>query len=106
MYFDEDNPWTDRAVYVSLQTAAVVAAGDPFLSRSNEKAPADWLRSWDAYGAQLDAYILPSRCSGNHHLGIRYGVEPDQYLSFPLVPSELVQNLLEKSNSSTAAPGP
>jgi hypothetical protein len=59
-----DNPWRDRAIYVPLQDLVPI---------NHQRYQAD-------LGAKLDAYLLPQP-DGSVEAGIRYGKEPDQYVS-------------------------
>ncbi len=59
-----DNPWRDRVIYVPLHLLV------PVLDTHYQRQ----------YGQKLDAYLLPQP-DGSFSVGIRYGAEPDQYLS-------------------------
>lgn len=58
------------------------------------------LRYWiEQYGSKVDGYILPSP-SGWHALGVRYGNEGYEYLSFCVDAGPELDALLAKSTSA------
>ncbi len=77
-HFRDWNPWHDDCVYVPPERLAM-ALGDPTFLYSVEKLLKDWQGMSTI--AKVDAYILPH----SNSVGIRFGVEGDEYLS-PHVP--------------------
>lgn len=101
--YSDVNPWHDRAVYVSLETAAEIIASDAWLGKTTDKPAKYWIEEWQRYGDKLDAYILRS-ATGGHSLGIRYGREGSEYLSFTLHDNDAVQSVLENTCDTQTSP--
>lgn len=102
--YSDANPWHDRVVYVSLETAAEIIASDVWLGKTADKPAEYWIEEWHRYGDKLDAYILPST-TGGLSLGIRYGREGPEYLSFTLHDSDAAQSVLENTRDTQILPG-
>jgi hypothetical protein len=91
------NPW-DEARDVLVEDIIDIA------SRANQYWPptqrAEDLRNWvGKYGSKVDGYIIPSP-SGWHALGVRYGNEGYEYLSFTVDKGPELDALLAKSTSA------
>lgn len=90
-HWHEQNPWKSKLLYVPLKELAACQwwIGRNFQADdgTNVVYSSDIaLEHWSQYGDKLDAYVIDSRVVS---AGIRFGPEPDQYLtpyfSLPLV---------------------
>jgi hypothetical protein len=83
-YWDQYNPWREKAVYVPLEELAEALA-DGSTVRLVDGSVVDYtaelmLEHWHRNSFNLDGYILPNDVLG-YSVGVRYGSHQDEYLS-------------------------
>lgn len=78
--FDKYNPWKEKLVYIPSVTDATDVKTLILIVRQ--------------CGMEFDVYVLPSP-SGYHSLGVRYGKEPEDYISIPISNERATQLLKE-----------
>jgi hypothetical protein len=83
-YWDQYNPWRERAVYVPIEELAEALADGSNVKLSDgtvaEYTAEFILEHCQQYSLNLDAYILPSDVLG-YSVGVRYGSHGPEYLS-------------------------
>ena len=81
-HWHEQNPWNDHIVYVPIEELADAAylLGQPVHTPDGRVIYTKeiLLKNWRQHGDKLDAYVLTGRV---FYGGIRFGPEPNQYLS-------------------------
>lgn len=84
-HWHEFNPWKDRLVYVPIEELAecVLPMGGPdrILPMFETWSMIDAIAHWTQYGLNLDGYIVTE--GPILQAGIRFGAEPEHYLTPP-----------------------
>lgn len=84
-YWDQHNPWNEKAVYVPIGELAECLSSSPVRFSDGsvvEKTAEQILNNWKSYGDKLDAYVLPNINNPEmSSIGVRYGGEGHQYIS-------------------------
>jgi hypothetical protein len=111
-HWHEENPYADGIVYVPIEALAECCAGGTLRKVDGsvvEMTAAAVLEGWRSAGDRLDAYVL---VGGDRHLsahpgvGIRYGAEPEAYLSPPVRDAGRIADLVEEARTARAPGGP
>lgn len=82
-HWHDFNPWATHLIYV------------PSIAEAKDAQYENYVFHY--YGVAVDAYIL-AQPSGQHSLGIRYGKEPEDYLSPPIA-QDKAEQLIKKYGS-------
>lgn len=81
-HWHQHNPWSDHLIYVPLDELALCCISIEQGLQANRKAvdvnQEFVLGMWRTFGPDLDGYILTGKTLTG---GVRYGPEPDHYLS-------------------------
>lgn len=98
-YWDQYNPWREKAVYVPLEELAEALADGSSIRLGDgsvvEYTAALMLENWHRYSYELDGYILPGPTL-EYSVGVRYGSHDNEYLSLHVRDQSRIDDLYQR----------